>query len=195
MDRQTVAAYDNAAADYAQEWHRQPPPDDLYALLRRYFPQGLTVDVGCGSGREIAWLAANGYAAIGYDASPALIAEAKQRYPACDFRLAALPQLDGIAPASFDNALCETVIMHLPHDEIEPSARRLVDILKPRGALYLSWRVTRDADRRDESGRLYAAFDGALVRAALRPAKILFDEETVSASSGKIVRRIIAQKA
>ncbi len=194
MDRQTLDAYDNAAAGYAEEWHRQPPPDDLYGLLRSYFTPGLTADIGCGSGREVAWLAANGYAAIGYDASPALIAEAKRRHPNCDFRIAALPRLDGIAPESFDNVLCETVIMHLARDEIASSVRRLIDITKPGGALYLSWRVTKDADQRDKSGRLYAAFDSALVHAVLASAKILLDEEAVSASSGKIIHRIIARR-
>ena len=194
MDRQTLHAYDNAAAGYAEEWHRQPPPDDLYGLLRSYFAPGLTADIGCGSGREVGWLAANGYAAVGYDASPALIAEAKRRFPNCDFRIAALPQLGGIAPESFDNVLCETVLMHLPHEEIAASVRRLIDITKPGGVLYLSWRVTKDTDQRDSSGRLYLAFDSALVRAVLASARILFDEEAVSASSGKIIHRIIARK-
>ena len=35
MDRQTIAAYDATAADFARDWHDQPAPVDLQALLTR----------------------------------------------------------------------------------------------------------------------------------------------------------------
>ena len=60
--------------------------------------------------------------------------------------------------------------------------------------LYLSWRVTDGADLRDAHGRLYAAFDAALVRAELSTATLLLDEEVISASSGKKVHRLVARK-
>jgi SAM-dependent methyltransferase len=195
MDRKTLEAYDTAAAQFADDWNGQPPPVDLHDLIRRYFNEGDTADVGCGSGREVAWLVAHESPAVGYDASPALIAEARRRHPTCDFRIAALPALDGLAASSFANVLCETVIMHLPHDEIARSVRRLIDIAKDGGVVYLSWRVCKDGDQRDKSGRLYAALDASLVRQALGRAEILFDEEAVSASSGKVIHRIIARKS
>ena len=74
-----------------------------------------------------------------------------------------MPELAGIADDTFDNVLCETVIMHLAADAIAPSVRRLATMLKPGGILYLSWRVTATADERDRHGRLYAAFDKTLV--------------------------------
>ena len=78
------------------------------------------------------------------------------------------PSLRGIAADAYDNVLCETVIMHLDRAQIAPSVRRLLDIVKPSGILYLSWRVTESADLRDAHGRLYAAFDAALVLAELK---------------------------
>jgi SAM-dependent methyltransferase len=193
-DPATLKAYDTAAASFADDWHGQPAPVDLHTLIHRFFGQGRTADIGCGSGREVAWLDANSFPAIGFDASHGLLAEAKRRHPAGDFRFAALPELDGIARASFDNVLCETVIMHLPRDAIAPSARRLIDIVKPQGILYVSWRVTKDADLRDANGRLYTAFDSDLVRRELAEATLVLDEEVVSASSGKIIHRIVARK-
>jgi SAM-dependent methyltransferase len=195
MDRATLSAYDTAAADFAKDWHDQPPPADLHALVRRFFIKSMTADIGCGSGREVAWLAANGYPAVGYDASQGLLAEARSRYPECRLEVAALPELAGIAPATFDNVLCETVIMHLPQAAIAPSVRRLVDILKPGGILYLSWRGTKDADQRDKSERLYSAFDASLVRDELAGMTPLLDEEVVSESSGKIIHRIVARRS
>ena len=105
-----------------------------------------------------------------------------------------MPKLKGIAADAYDNVLCETVIMHLAPAEIGPAVRRLLDIVKPSGILYLSWRVTEGADQRDAQGRLYAAFDAALVLAELKPATVLLDEETVSASSGKKVHRLVVKK-
>ena len=63
MDRDTLKAYDTHAADYARDWHDQPPPADLHAIIRRFFRNGATADIGCGSGREVGWLNANGFPA------------------------------------------------------------------------------------------------------------------------------------
>jgi hypothetical protein len=70
----------------------------------------------------------------------------------------------------------------------------MFDIVKPGGVFYLSWRVTEGVDLRDGHGRLYAAFDAALVRAELGAASMLLDEELVSVSSGKTIRRLVAGK-
>ncbi len=195
MDRATLAAYDKDAAAFARDWHEQPPPVDLHGVVEDYFIRGgISCDVGCGSGREVAWLNANDFAAEGFDASEGLLAEARRRYPRLKFSRAELPELKGIRPRSFDNVLCETVIMHLDHALIAPSVARMLDILKTAGILYLSWRVTEGDDLRDGHGRLYAAFDAGLVRAELKNATLLLDEEAVSASSGKKIHRLIAKK-
>lgn len=194
-DPATLTAYDNDAAAFAQDWHDQPPPSDLHAIVRRFFGPGSTADIGCGSGREVAWLAANGFAAEGFDTSEGLLAEARRRYPHLAFTHAELPDLQGLAAGGFDNVLCETVIMHLERVQIAPSVRRLLEIVAPGGILYLSWRVTADADLRDKHGRLYAAFDTGLVRAELASAELLLDEEVVSASSGKVIHRLVARKS
>lgn len=194
MDRSTLAAYDNNAAAFAQAWHDQPPPSDMQALLLRYFQPGPTADIGCGSGRDTTWLDANGFPAVGYDASTGLLVEARRRYPDLDFQFSALPGLEGVAAGSFANVLCETVIMHLPDDDIPASVRRMLAILRPGGVIYLSWRVTEGADVRDAHGRLYAAFDPSLVFEGLDAAAILFDEQADSLSSGKLIRRVIARK-
>jgi SAM-dependent methyltransferase len=195
MDRDTLLAYDGAAAAFAVEWHAQPAPADLHALVRRFFRPGLTADIGCGSGREVAWFAANCYGAVCYDPSAGLLAQARARYPELAFETAALPELAGISADTLDNVLCETVIMHLPPDLIAPSVRRLVSILKPDGILYLSWRVTAGADQRDPQGRLYAAFGKDVVLGALSRTNVLLEEEVISASSGKAIHRIVARKS
>lgn len=194
-DRATIAVYDTGAASFAEDWETQPPPTDLHDAVRRFFRHGPTADIGCGSGRDTAWLVEAGFPATGFDASEGLLGEARRRHPGIDFVQAMLPDLNGIAEANFTNVLCETVIMHLPPDGITAAVNRLLAILAPGGTLYLSWRVTERNDRRDEHGRLYAAFDPDLVLKAFAGTQILLDEERDSASSGKIVRRIVIRKA
>jgi len=196
VDRKTLAAYDCDAAAFARDWHHQPAPVDLQEVVERFFVRGgNSADIGCGSGREVAWLNANGFSAAGFDASEGLLAEARRRYPGFTFAHAELPDLKGIGARAYDNVLCETVIMHLERAQIAAAVRRLLDIVKPSGILYLSWRVTDGADQRDDHGRLYAAFESALIREAVDgAAEVLLDDEPVSASSGKKIHRIVARK-
>jgi SAM-dependent methyltransferase len=193
-DQKTLAAYDRDAAAFAADWDAQPTPVDLQAAVKKFFAPGPTADIGCGSGRDTAWLSQNGFAAIGYDPSENLLAQARLLHPGIEFRRAALPGLDGIADASFVNVLCETVVMHLDPADIPAAICRLLAILKPAGTLYLTWRVGKPGEERDKHGRLYAAFDAALVIDRLSETKLLLNEEALSASSGKLVRRVIARK-
>ena len=122
MDHQTLAAYDLEAAAFAKDWLGQPSPVDLQEVVERFFVRGGTsADIGCGCGREVAWLHANGFSAVGFDASEGLLNEARRRYPSFKFAHAELPELRGVG--TFDNVLCETVIMHLDRKQIAPSAQ------------------------------------------------------------------------
>jgi SAM-dependent methyltransferase len=194
MDDQTVEAYDRSPADYAADWDSQPSPEDLHELVMRYFRPGPTADVGCGSGRDTAWLRAQGFDAVGFDVSAGLLAEARRRHPEIAFYEATLPQLTGVDDRSFMNVLCETVIMHLPSGDIPASVHRLSEILVAGGCLYLSWRVTDGTDRRMQDGRLYSSFAASLVVDALAGMTLLHDSESVSASSGRTVHRLVAKK-
>ena len=195
MDTETVRAYDMQARNYAEEWEEgQAPPDDLRAAVRAYFNNGLTVDVGCGSGRDTAWLAGQGFEVMGVDASSGLLAEARRRHPEVTFDVDVLPSLRGLGDRIFTNVLCETVIMHLLEPDAIAAVRRLCSILAPGGTLYLSWRVGDGIDRRDDAGRLYAAFATGAVRATLTDLDVLLDEERVSRSSKRVIHRIVARR-
>ena len=195
MDRETVDAYDVWSVSYASDWLHQPAPADMYALLMRYFEPGRTIDVGCGAGRDVAWLKENGFDVKGVDASSGLLNEAMKAYPGIDFDRAVLPGLSELKGERYQNVLCETVLMHLDPADIQLATQALLNLLLPGGTLYLSWRVTPEQSLRDNNGRLYASFNEGRVReVVLREAKILFDEEQVSASSGKIIHRLIVRK-
>jgi len=195
MDQSTLEAYDRNAALFAADWGSQPTPADLQEIVRRFFRPGLTADIGCGSGRDTAWLCQSGFSTVGYDPSEGLLAEARRLHPNIRFQRSALPELEGVASGAFANVLCETVIMHLAPAIIPDAVRRLLDILEPGGTLYLSWRLNETGSDRDEHGRLYTYFDEELVRGALSGGTILVDERLQSSSSGKVIRRIVARKS
>ena len=194
MDELTVAAYDSRPQSFAETWHTQSAPTELHDLVRRFFHPGRpTADIGCGAGRDTAWLNDNGYPAIGYDASIGLLAEAGRRHLGIDFRRDALPNLHSIADASLANVLCETVIMHLQPSDIASSVSRLVNILCPGGILYLSWRVA-DSCRRDDHGRLYSAVDEQQVLGALGSVVVRFSDQQTSGSSGASIHTVVAER-
>jgi trans-aconitate methyltransferase len=195
MDPGTVHAYDRSPERYASDWDSQPTPVDLHQLVMHFFQPGPTADIGCGGGRDTAWLKENGFDAVGFDPSTGLLEEARRRHPEVTFREAALPELEGIPESAFQNVLCETVVMHVAVGEIPASVRRLLALLLPGGTLYLSWRVTEGTDVRAHDGRLYSAFARSLVTDALTGAVMLHDSESASASSGKTVHRLVARKA
>jgi hypothetical protein len=188
MDHQTLAAYDLDAAAFAKDWLGQPAPVDLQEVVERFFVRGGTsADIGCGCGREVAWLHANGFSAVA--SMPRRACSARRAGDILlQVRACRMPELRGVG--TFDN-LCETVIMHLVTSR-SPSVRRLLDIVAQRHSL--SERVTEGADQRDAQGRLYAAFDAALVLTELKGTTVLLDEEAVSASSGKKIHRLVVKK-
>lgn len=137
-------------------------------------------------------LNSHGFPAIGFDASESLLAEARHLFPSVRFGKGTLPLLDEVQD-TFANVFCETVIMHLPSDEIGASVCRIKSLAEKGGVIYLSWRVTENEDLRDAKGRLYSAFESELVLSCFTPDEIIHFEDKVSRSSGKRVCRLIAK--
>lgn len=192
MDSKTLTAYAHRAEEYSAEWLAQPPPTDIYELIKKFFKRGgKTIDVGCGSGRDTNWLNENGYPTIGVDSTKNLIEQATLLYPNLLFQVSNLPELTEVKQ-KFENVFCETVVMHLSADDIKQSVLKLKSLLNKGGVIYLSWRVTESNDFRDLDGRLYTAFEPALILDLFENEKILHFEEKISLSSGKKVCRLIA---
>lgn len=121
------------------------------------------LDAGSGSGRDTLAFKNLGYDVDAFDASPALCALSTeltgvparvQRFQ--DFE--SEPLYDGIwACAS---------LLHVQADELPDALRRLVHALKPRGALYISFKHGL-GERHSEDGRFYLDMDEARLRAVL----------------------------
>ncbi len=111
-----MQVYDERADEFAAR-HRAAAPASLERLYRTngsfFHPGAPSADIGCGSGRDTAWLEAHGYPAVGYDATEPMLAQARARYAEIPFIRSALPDLDGVGEEAYANVLCSAVLMHL----------------------------------------------------------------------------------
>jgi SAM-dependent methyltransferase len=118
------------------EWARAPGHDSYWRHHRDQFlqivpsPGRRTIDIGCGEGRLTRHLKELGYDIVGIDASPSLVAAAREADPAMDIRLAdagALP---------FDDASADLAIAFMSLHDIDlmvGAIREAARILEPGG--------------------------------------------------------------
>lgn len=159
MDDQTLRAYNERAGTFAL-YMRAITPVRVHALmLRGFHPGAPTADIGCGSGRDTAWLRDSGFDVVGYDASPGMLAEARAAYPQLSLRVAALPALDGVPDAAYGNVLCNAVLMHLPAAQLPAAAEGIARVLRPGGRLVVAVRRSLEGVEREGDGRLFTPVD------------------------------------
>ncbi|MFH8408619.1 class I SAM-dependent methyltransferase [Streptomyces sp. NPDC018019] len=101
-------------------------------------------DIGAGTGRDAAALAARGHTVLAVEPVPELRADAQRRHPSPAIHwladaLPALPRLDG-ETGRLDAILLSAVWMHLEEPARPPAMRRLHALLAPGGRLFLTLR-------------------------------------------------------
>lgn len=98
---------------------------------------GRVLDLGCGTGDPIAaYMTERGFHVIGIDASAAMLAIARERFPTGDWRQGDMRDLD--LPETFDGIIGWNSFFHLRQDEQRSVLRRLAAHLNPGGALMLT---------------------------------------------------------
>lgn len=198
MDHKTLNSYNQDAKRYTADWLDQPTPEEIHTVVKTYFtPHEASADIGSGSGRDVAWMNANGYPCLGFDASEGLLEEAQRCFPQHSFQKSTLPTLKEIEDQSFTNILCETVLMHLPKEQHLLSLENLLRILRPAGVVSLSWRLSQNPNgHREQDGRLYEPVDmQALVQWAESKGAIkLHSSRITSPSSGKIIEQLVLRE-
>ena len=154
-------------------WNREGPnkpfghPLNLERLRQWLSPGRRILDLGCGSGRALGLLFESGYKnLIGFDPAPAMVAAARERFPAINFEELSSARVP-LEDASVDATLLFSVLTCVPTDDGQRAlVKEVRRLLRPRGIFYISdlWLQTdqRNIERynRDEPKYgTYGVFD------------------------------------
>ena len=132
--REAAARYETIPATEVNDWFVDLLPDG----------KGCILDVGAGSGRDAAWLAALGHDVVAVEPDRAMRREIERHHPENAFKLLAdrLPDLRATLRTglSFDLILLNAVWMFVAPGERERAFRKLVTLLKPGGVIAMTLR-------------------------------------------------------
>jgi cyclopropane fatty-acyl-phospholipid synthase-like methyltransferase len=140
---------------------------DLHTLLAAGFPPGARLlELGCGSGRDAAYMLARGFDVIASDAVQEMIDAAEACHPALAGRLCRICLPRDLTPSlgPFDGVYAVATLMHLTRPAIQNVFSRIRRILVPEGRLFFSVPLHRDdvaADQLDAKGRRFTAMTRA----------------------------------
>lgn len=124
----------------------------LHQLLVKHIPaQGKVIDIGFGSGRDLAFLQSSGYDIYGIDPVDIFVDQAQNRFPdivehfMTGSFLSSKFQTDWLN--SFDTVISIAVWMHLKANEQVMAIETIKSLLKPNGVVVLSFSLGgRDSD-------------------------------------------------
>ena len=111
-------SYDRVAEEFAARNSAMP---DTIAQMGRLFVQRLqaarpVLDIGCGTGRDLAWLGSQGVDAIGADLSVGMLQQARL-ITGCPLVQADMLQLP-FGEGSFSGVWCMAALLHLPKKDV-----------------------------------------------------------------------------
>jgi 2-polyprenyl-3-methyl-5-hydroxy-6-metoxy-1,4-benzoquinol methylase len=161
VDDRTRNYYDTNATKIAGRY--ESIGDGVSTLFATLFSAGETVlDVGPGSGRDMALLHAMGVDVWGLEPSDGLREAAGRCHPEIKEKLVAgaLPsELDALAGRTFHAVVLSAVIMHIPDTELPECVVSIRDLLRIGGRVVVSTSTHRDdvdpTTGRDAGGRLF----------------------------------------
>lgn len=161
LDR-TRAAYDAVAHSYTEllrdELSHKPLDRRLLDTFADMVSEGggaRVLDAGCGPGRISEYLHGHGLTTIGIDVSPTMIDIARRGYPALQFDVGSILDVD-LADGSVEGVLAWYSIIHTPPKLLTVVLAEFWRVLAPGGLLLLSFQVG------DERVRLKHAYGHAV---------------------------------
>ena len=159
MDAATVNYYSKNAQAVAARY------ESIVSSLSESFQDAFKtnsklLDIGCGSGRDLALLVSFGHDCFGLDATPEFVELSQKLHPELKGKIAeaSLPNFAPPFGGQFDGILCSAVLMHIPENQLVPATLSIKRCLKKGGRLLYSVpckRLDVVTENRDANGRLF----------------------------------------
>lgn len=168
MDVRTLNYYTANANEVAQRY--EAAPSSLAARFCSAFaPGGRVLDIGCGSGRDLAELNRQGFQPFGIDGTSEFVELAQEYHPELRDRieLGLLPDFSVPFGGEFDGVLCCAVLMHIDSTELFNAALAIKRCLRVNGRLLISvpsQRSDTGEGERDANGRLFKTYHPGYLR-------------------------------
>lgn len=140
-----AAYYDRHAVELADAYETvafEAAHPDLVPLLVSGPPRRV-LDIGAGSGRDAAWIAAHGHTVAAVEPSAKMRAIGQKLHPgaAVEWRNDALPLLARLGGEQYDLILLSAVWMHIHPRDRAAALQRLSTLVAPGGSIYLTLRL------------------------------------------------------
>jgi len=191
MQDQVENCRDPYASETYRWWHLSEASPELLAAARTGWlpPGGVAVDVGCGLGTEIGWLAAQGYRAVGVDSSLPALQRAANLHPNATFVRAdvrALPMASGSVGLLIDRGCFH----YLDPADRSTYVEEVGRVAPPGGRFLLRACLTSAGRRNGVSAQLLRTlFSGAWNITSMDRAELPSDTRTMPAVVVQLTRR------
>jgi len=160
----TISYYDNTAHNLITSYETADMFELHKFLLENLPSKSKVLDIGFGSGRDLAFLRDNGFDIWGIDPAQKFVDHARERFSDISdhFFKASLPHhMPKELQHTFDSIILVAVWMHLPKSLYEDSIKSLCSLLKLQGKIILSYSIT---PRKGETERYFENVDSDLLQ-------------------------------
>ena len=145
IQNRTVKLYNDKADGFIVRYDKADM-STLHKLLLAQLRSGTDVlDIGFGSGRDLAFLLNYGFNIWGVDPAENVVKHARKKFADIwkHFALGSLPdlKLPQYFPERFDAITLIAVLMHLPSETYKPTVQKICNLLADNGKVILSYSI------------------------------------------------------
>lgn len=129
---------------------------DLHTVLKSSFKPGSTLlELGCGSGRDAAFMMKQGFKMIASDGAASMVEETLRHHPELSGNVYTIQIPDELSgePGSLDGIFSIATLMHLSRQDIEDTILKIKSLLISKGRFLFSVPIQRDDTEKNEFDR------------------------------------------